>query len=74
MTTTDPVLVTLTADVHLTRLPYGGAVLVNGRTLDLAELTGVELTRLDDILAGRAPADSPLARRLFGDGWLTRKA
>ncbi len=63
--------VRLAADVRLTRLPFGGGVLVNGRTLEITELDGIETAALVDLLAGRPP-DGALAERLTGEGWLSR--
>jgi hypothetical protein len=73
---------TLTAapGVTITPLPFGGAVLVNGRTLALLECAEPDAALLAALLA--APADrheragelaAPLqaaARRLVRDGWL----
>ena len=67
-------------DVTITRLPFGGAVLVNGRTLALLECAEPDAALLDVLVA--APRQRPgwtdemdavlasTASRLVDDGWL----
>ena len=67
-------------DVTITRLPFGGAVLVNGRTLALLECAEPDTALLDVLVA--APRERPgrieeieavlarMASRLVDDGWL----
>ena len=67
-------------DVTITRLPFGGAVLVNGRTLALLECAEPDAALLDVLVGpprerpGRSgELDAVLARmasRLIDDGWL----
>lgn len=73
---------TLTAapGITITPLPFGGAVLVNGRTLALLECAEPDAALLAALVA--APADGPqlpddvaaaldaAATRLVRDGWL----
>ena len=67
--------------VTITRLPFGGAVLVNGRTLALLECAEPDAALLDVLVA--APRERPgrgietieaalarMASRLVDDGWL----
>jgi hypothetical protein len=68
--------------VTITPLPFGGVVLVNGRTLALLECAGPDAALLGALVA--APANghelgdeiaAPLERaatRLVRDGWLVR--
>ena len=67
-------------DVTITRLPFGGAVLVNGRTLELLECAEPDAALLDALVA--APRERPgwtaemdavlgrMASWLGDDGWL----
>jgi hypothetical protein len=67
-------------DVTITPLPFGGAVLVNGRTLALLECAAPEAGMLAVLLgaAGRRDGHGEqidaallrMARRLVDDGWL----
>ncbi|MGW0550045.1 actinodefensin-associated protein B [Streptomyces altiplanensis] len=72
-----PVVLRLAPDVTLTRLPYGGSVLLNVVTLALAECGEPQAFAVDRLLAtGLSAADhgSPpayLAAELVGSGWLT---
>ena len=71
-------------DVTITRLPFGGAVLVNGRTLALLECAEPDAALLDALVA--APRERPgwtgeidavlgrMASRLVDDGWLVAAA
>jgi hypothetical protein len=67
-------------DVTLTRLPFGGAVLVNRRTLELLECAEPEATVLAALLAGTgvshemAPAVARMAKQLLDDGWLVGRS
>jgi hypothetical protein len=66
--------------VTITRLPFGGAVLVDGRTLALLECAEPDAVLLDALVA--RPCDRPgrggemdavlarMASRLVDDGWL----
>ena len=66
--------------VTITRLPFGGAVLVNGRTLGLLECAEPDAALLDALVAEprkrpgwTAELDAVLERmatRLVDDGWL----
>jgi hypothetical protein len=68
------------AGVTITRLPFGGAVLINGRTLALLECAEPDAAVLAALLT--APAQRPAlndqmaavlertASRLVDDGWL----
>jgi hypothetical protein len=66
--------------VSITRLPFGGAVLVAGRTLALLECGEPDAARLLALLAPSAGADErspqlapglqPTAARLVDEGWL----
>jgi hypothetical protein len=71
--------------VTITPLPFGGAVLVNGRTLALLECAEPDAALLAALVAG--PADGPpqlpddiaapldaAATRLVRDGWLVGAA
>ena len=70
--------------VTITPLPFGGAVLVNGRTLALLECAEPDAALLAALVA--APADGPqlpddiaaaldaAATRLVRDGWLVGAA
>jgi hypothetical protein len=70
--------------VTITPLPFGGAVLVNGRTLALLECAEPDAALLAALVA--APANAPelpdeiavpldaAATRLVRDGWLVRAA
>jgi len=70
--------------VTITPLPFGGAVLVNGRTLALLECAEPDAALLAALVA--APANGPelpdeiaapldaAATRLVRDGWLVRAA
>ncbi len=70
--------------VTITPLPFGGAVLVHGRTLALLECAEHDAALLATLVA--APASGPAlpdevaaaldaaATRLVGDGWLIRAA
>lgn len=68
----------LAADVTLTRLPFGGAVLVHGVTLALAEFAEGDTEVVMLLLAGGnpAPAGNAGSRRIAKDlaaaGWLMR--
>jgi hypothetical protein len=67
-------------DVTITRLPFGGAVLINGRTLALLECAEPDAALLGALVA--APAQrlgsheqvhavlERMAGRLVADGWL----
>ncbi|MET9513573.1 actinodefensin-associated protein B [Streptomyces sp. NPDC002994] len=72
-----PALLRLAPDVTLTRLPYGGSVLLNAVTLALAECGEPQAFVIDRLLAtGLSIADrgSPpayLAAELVAHGWLT---
>jgi hypothetical protein len=67
-------------DVTITRLPFGGAVLVNGRTLALLECAEPDAALLHVLV--EAPRERPgwteemdavlgrMASRLIDDGWL----
>jgi hypothetical protein len=69
-------------DVAITRLPFGGAVLVNGSTLALLECAAPDAEVIAALLATPAPAQRSgrgeppaavlehTARRLVDDGWL----
>ena len=67
-------------DVTITRLPFGGAVLVNGRTLALLECAEPDAALLGALVAaprerfasnGRRDAVlERMAKRLVDDGWL----
>jgi hypothetical protein len=71
-------------DVTITRLPFGGAVLVNGRTLALLECAEPDAELLEALLT--APANrrgwtdrtdavlGRMATRLVDDGWLVPAA
>jgi hypothetical protein len=71
-------------DVTMTRLPFGGAVLVNGRTLALLECAPPEAELIAALLAATgaangsgAPPPEALERtavRLVEGGWLVRSA
>lgn len=66
----------LTAEVSFTRLPFGGAVLVNGTTLMLAECGEAHAVAFERLLTSGVPPsdDGPAARTLAEDmvkaGWL----
>jgi len=70
--------------VAITPLPFGGAVLVNGRTLALLECAEHDAALLATLVAapagGHALPDDVAARldaaatRLVGDGWLIAAA
>ncbi|MFC9647161.1 MULTISPECIES: actinodefensin-associated protein B [unclassified Streptomyces] len=67
--------VALAPGVRLTGLPFGGAVLINERTLALAECAEHDAGLLQRLLAkGRFDADDPdvprLARHLLETRWL----
>ncbi|MGX1880587.1 actinodefensin-associated protein B [Streptomyces sp. NPDC055287] len=72
-----PAVLRLAPDVTLTRLPYGGAVLLNVVTLTLAECGEPQAMVIDRLLAsGLSTADREappayLAAELVGNGWLT---
>lgn len=72
-----PAVLRLAPDVTLTRLPYGGSVLLNAVTLALAECGEPQAFVIDRLLAaGLSTADhaSPpayLAAELVRSGWLT---
>ncbi|GAA1541244.1 hypothetical protein GCM10009730_57960 [Streptomyces albidochromogenes] len=74
-----PAVLRLAPHVTLTRLPYGGAVLLNTVTLALAECGEPQAAALDGLLAsGLPPSDreSPpgrLAAELLATGWLTAR-
>ncbi|MCH6163101.1 actinodefensin-associated protein B [Streptomyces marispadix] len=58
----------LAPDVRLTWLPYGGAVLLHGRTLALAECDERDAALLGRLLAGERPdPDDPEALRVVRD-------
>jgi hypothetical protein len=71
-------------DVAITRLPFGGAVLVNGSTLALLECAAPDAEMIAALLATPAPAPAQrsgrgeppsavlerTARRLVDEGWL----
>jgi hypothetical protein len=67
-------------DVTITRLPFGGAVLVNGRTLALLESAEPDAAALAALLTAPARGDGlddematvleRTASRLVADGWL----
>jgi hypothetical protein len=58
----------LAPDVRLTWLPYGGAVLLHGRTLALAECDERDAALLGRLLAGGRPdPDDPEALRVVRD-------
>ncbi len=60
--------VTLAPGVVLTRLPFGGAVLMNENTLALAECGETDAELLRRLLAGEQPArDDVAALRAVGD-------
>jgi hypothetical protein len=71
-------------DVTITRLPFGGAVLINGRTLALLECAEPDAALLHALVA--APPQRPgctdemdavlgrMASRLVDDGWLIAAA
>jgi hypothetical protein len=71
-------------DVTITPLPFGGAVLVNGRTLALLECAAPEAGALGVLLGaagqldgrgdGTAAALGRMARQLVDDGWLVAAA
>lgn len=71
-------------DVTITRLPFGGAVLIDGRTLALLECAEPDAALLDALVTvPRAPSgrtaqlDAVLERmaaRLVDDGWLVPAA
>lgn len=61
---------TLAPQVHLTRLPFGGAVLVCEVTLEMVELMGPEADRLTAWLSGGPVTDHTLAEALTAAGWL----
>ena len=71
-------------DVTITRLPFGGAVLVNGRTLALLECAEPEAELLAALMTaperphGRADELAAALRlaatRLIQEGWLVRAA
>jgi hypothetical protein len=71
-------------DVTITPLPFGGAVLVNGRTLALLECAAPEASVLGALLGvaerrnGHGQqmdaALDRMARRLVDDGWLVAAA
>lgn len=61
----------LAPQVTLTRLPYGGAVLVNGVTLAIAECDESQAAAIDELLAGGAP-DGQLAEELVAGDWVTQ--
>ncbi|MGW7197150.1 actinodefensin-associated protein B [Streptomyces chryseus] len=73
-----PAVLCLAPHVTLTRLPYGGAVLLNTVTLLLAECGEPQAAALDSLLAAGLPPDrdSPparLAAELLATGWLTTR-
>lgn len=86
MQRTQDICGTLTAapGVTITPLPFGGAVLVDGRTLALLECAEPDAALLAALLAapadgrerGGEPAARPqaAARRLVRDGWLVPAA
>ncbi|CAM3745260.1 actinodefensin-associated protein B [Kibdelosporangium persicum] len=59
----------LAPQVTLTRLPYGGAVLVNGVNLAIAECDEPQTAAIDDLLAGGAP-EGQVAQDLIAAGWV----
>ena len=66
--------------VSLTRLPFGGAVLVHGVSLALAEFSEHDARALDRLLEldldgwGMAPADQRrMAEELAAAGWLAHR-
>jgi hypothetical protein len=71
-------------DVTITPLPFGGAVLVNGRTLTLLECAAPEAAMLGALLgaAGQRNGHSEqidavlesTARRLVDEGWIVANA
>ncbi|WP_157358214.1 actinodefensin-associated protein B [Amycolatopsis alba] len=63
----------LAPEVTRTRLPFGGTVLVNGVTMDLAECQEPQSAILDRLLdrsASDAPATRAFAAALLEGGWL----
>jgi hypothetical protein len=71
-------------DVTITALPFGGAVLVNGRTLALLECAAPEAAVLGALLGAAGQRNGHgeqidaaldrMARRLVDDGWLVAAA
>lgn len=67
----------LAPDVTLTATPFGGSVLVQGRTLSLIECGDKDSALLDRLLATGIPAGDlagaaeHMARDLVAGGWLT---
>jgi hypothetical protein len=61
--------VKLAPQVTLTRLPYGGAVLVNGVNLAIAECDEPQAAAIDELLAGGVPKGE-LAQELIAAGWV----
>ncbi|MCG5219184.1 actinodefensin-associated protein B [Streptosporangium sp. KLBMP 9127] len=61
--------VKLAPQVTLTRLPYGGAVLVNGVNLAIAECDEPQTAAINELLAGGVP-EGQLAQVLIADGWV----
>jgi hypothetical protein len=71
-------------DVTITPLPFGGAVLVNGRTLALLECAAPEASVLGALLGVAEQRNGSgeqmdaaldrMARRLVDDGWLVAAA
>jgi hypothetical protein len=71
-------------DVTITPLPFGGAVLVNGRTLALLECAAPEASVLGALLGAARQRNAHgeqmdaalarMARRLVDDGWLVATA
>ncbi|GIJ29578.1 hypothetical protein Vqi01_47400 [Micromonospora qiuiae] len=59
----------LAPQVTLTRLPYGGAVLVNGVNLAIAECDEPQAVAIEDLLAGGVP-EGQLAQVLIVAGWV----
>jgi hypothetical protein len=61
--------------VTVARLPFGGAVLFNGTTLDIVECDGWHRDLIDDLLngAGGRPEARALAAQLVRGGWLTAR-
>lgn len=55
----------------LTLLPYGGAVLVNGVSLAIAECDEPQRLAINELLAGGAP-EGQLAQLLIAAGWVVR--